>query len=220
MPLDPRANDTPAPDSRLIPLGARLPRRGNAFSRALGLWLLRLIGWRVTGRFPDEPKAVVIVAPHTSNYDGLVTVAALLALGLRLSFFMKHTAFPWPLGGLIRWFGGVPVNREASGDLVAFSAARFAEKEQLWVAIAPEGTRHAAESWKSGFYWIAHRAQVPIVGAAFDYAKKEVRILDTLMPSGNLEEDLPLLLRQFADITPAHPQRLSRPLRDLRAKSR
>lgn len=207
-------------DPRLIPIGPRVPRRGNAFSRWLGLWLLRRMGWRVTGHFPDVPKAVLIVAPHTSNYDGLVTVAALLGLGLRLNFFMKHTAFPWPFGGLIRWFGGVPVNREATKDLVAFSAGKFAEKEQLLVAIAPEGTRHAAESWKTGFYWIAHRAGVPIVCVGFDYGRREVRLLDTLTPSGELATDLPRLIAAFADVTPAHPERLSAPLRALRESKR
>lgn len=198
---------------RLIPLGPALPRRGNAFSRGLGLLLLRLIGWRIRGHFPDRPKAVVILAPHTSNYDGLVTVATLLALGLRLNFFMKHTAFPWPLGGLIRWFGGVPVHRDASRDLVTASAAKFAEKAQLLVAIAPEGTRHAAESWKSGFYWIAHRAQVPIICVGYDYARREVRLLGELTPCGDFGADLPLLLARFDGITPRRPERLSAPLR-------
>lgn len=206
-------------DARFTPLGPQLPQRGNAFSRWLGLWLLRRIDWRMNGTFPDVPKAMVIVAPHTSNYDGLVTVAILLALGLRLSFFMKHTAFPWPLGRLIRWFGGVPVNRDASQDLVAYSASKFAENDKLLVAIAPEGTRHAAESWKTGFYWIALRAQVPIICIGFDYARREVRILDTFTPSGDVEKDMPLLVSRFADVTPRREDRLSRPLRELREQN-
>lgn len=203
-----------SPPSRLIRLGRHVPRRGNAFSQWLGL-LLRLMGWRVRGHWPDIPKAVVIVAPHTSNVDGLLSVAAILALRLRLQFFMKHTAFPWPLAGLIRWFGGIPVNRGAAGDLVDASAARFAEHEQLLIAITPEGTRHAPVEWKKGYYHIAHRAGVPIICVGYDYARREIVIRDTIVPCGDYARDYPLLLAQFHRIAPRHPERLSLPLRDL-----
>lgn len=205
----------PAPSPRLIGFGPRVPRRGNALSQWLGLMLLRLMGWRVRGHWPDIPKAVVIVAPHTSNVDGLLSVAAILALRLRLQFFMKHTAFPWPLAGLIRWFGGIPVNRGAAHDLVGASAEHFAAREQLLIAITPDGTRHAPKEWKKGFYWIAHRAGVPIICVGYDYARKEIVIRDTLVPCGDYEKDYPLLLEQFRGIAPRHPERLSAPLRTL-----
>lgn len=200
---------------RLIPVPPLLPQRGNAFSKGLGLFLLWLLGWRIRGTLPNVRQAVAIVAPHTSNYDGLLTVVSMLALGLRISFFVKHSAFRWPVAGLMRWFGALPVNRGDNRDLVAFSAGKFAEKPELMVAIAPEGTRHSADSWKSGFYWIAHRAGVPILPVAFDYARREIIILDSLQPSGDLEQDMPALLQRYRGITPAHPERLSRPLRDL-----
>ncbi len=199
---------------RLIPVPASLPQRGNAFSRLFGLCLLWLMRWRVRGALPDTHQAVIIVAPHTSNYDGLVTVASMLALGLRISFFVKHSAFRWPVGGIMRWFGALPVNREDSADLVSFSAGKFAEKEKLLLAIAPEGTRHAASHWKSGFYWIAQRAGVPILLVGFDYGRRETRILGTVTPSGDAEREVPEIIARYRGITPAHAGRLSLPLRE------
>lgn len=218
MTAPPRIHATVMTHPRLIDFGPQVPRRGNALSRGLGLLLLRLIGWRVRGQFPDTPKAVVIIAPHTSNYDGVVVVAALLALGLRLSFFVKHTAFRWPVAGLMRWFGALPVNREDSHNLVAFTAGKFREKEQLLLAMAPEGTRHAAESWKSGFYWMAREAGVPIICAGFDYARRELVILHTLMPSGDLDAELPAIIARYRDMAPCRPERLSAPLRALQQR--
>lgn len=207
----------PSPHPRLIGFGPQVPRRGNAFSQWLGLLLLRLLGgWRIRGHWPDVPKAVVIVAPHTSNLDGVLSVAAILALRLRLSLFMKHSAFPWPFAGLLRWFGAIPVNRAAAHDLVTASAEQFERHEQLLIALTPDGTRHAPEQWKKGFYWIAHRARVPVICVGYDYARKEIVILETLMPCGDYEKDYPLLLAQFRGIAPRHPGRLSRPLRELR----
>lgn len=203
-------------DSRLIDLGPDVPRRGNAFSRGLFHLLLRLMGWRITGTFPDVRKAVLIVAPHTSNWDGVMTVVASFALGLRISFFVKHSAFRFPFGGLMRFFGALPVNREDSRNLVAYSAAKLREKEQLLLSVAPEGTRDTADSWKTGFYWIAHEANVPIVCIAFDYPTKEVRIVGHLTPTGDLEGELPRILDFYRGITPRHPDRLSAPLRALR----
>lgn len=220
-PLPPAAPVVPSPHPRLIGLGPQVPRRGNAFSQWLGLLMLRLLGgWRVRGHWPDVPKAVVIVAPHTSNMDGVLSVAAMLALRLRLQFFMKHTAFPWPFAGLIRWFGGIPVNRGAAHDLVGASAEQFARREQLLVAITPDGTRHAPKEWKKGFYWIAHRAGVPILCVGYDYARREIVILEALTPSGDYEKDYPLLLAQFRGIEPRHAERLSQPLRTLREAAR
>lgn len=204
---------------RVITFGPQVPRRGNAFSRRLGLCLLRLIGWRVRGDFPNVPQAVIIVAPHSSNIDGVVVVAALLALGLRVSFFVKHSAFRWPFAGLMRWFGAVPVNREDAHDLVAFSAAKFAQKPQLLLAIAPEGTRHAAPEWKRGFYWIALQAKVPLISVGLDYARRELVILGHCRPGGDLEAELPGIVAGFRHMQPRHPERLSAPLRRLREKS-
>lgn len=198
--------------SRVLTLGPNVPRRGNHLSQWIGLILMHLIGWRMRGEFPNVPKGMLVIAPHTSNYDGVVSVAAILALRLQLFFFVKDSAFIWPLGGLMRWFGAVPVDRESSRDMVGFTASKYSSKDALMLAIAPEGTRKSSPAWKTGFYWIAHRAGVPLIMVSFDYCKKEVVILGSFTPTGNIEQDLPLIIGSFKGMVPRHPDRLSAPL--------
>lgn len=197
-----------------IHVGPRVPRRGNALSRGLGALVLRLLGWRIVGELPDVPKLVVIVAPHTSNRDGVVGIAAVLALGLRMTLLGKHTLFRGPFGAFMRWLGAVPVNREQGGGVVATSLEKFREREQMFLGMAPEGTRHAPEEWKTGFWHIASQAGVPILVVGFDYGRRQVRILKTLTP-GTLEHDMHVILECYRGIVPARPERLSRPLRRL-----
>lgn len=198
--------------SRVLTLGPQIPRRGNRLSQWIGLILMHLIGWRMRGEFPNVPKGMLVIAPHTSNYDGVVSVAAILALRLQLFFFVKDSAFIWPFGGLMRWFGAVPVDRESSRDMVGFTASKYSSKDALMLAIAPEGTRKSSPAWKTGFYWIAHRAGVPLIMVSFDYGKKEVVILGSFTPTGNIEQDLPLIIGSFKGMVPRHPDRLSAPL--------
>ncbi len=198
--------------SRVLTLGPNVPRRGNRLSQWIGLILMHLIGWRMRGEFPNVPKGMLVIAPHTSNYDGVVSVAAILALRLQLFFFVKDSAFIWPFGGLMRWFGAVPVDRESSRDMVGFTASKYSSKDALMLAIAPEGTRKSSPAWKTGFYWIAHRAGVPLIMVSFDYGKKEVVILGSFTPTGNIEQDLPLIIGSFKGMVPRHPDRLSAPL--------
>jgi 1-acyl-sn-glycerol-3-phosphate acyltransferase len=173
------------------------------------------MGWRITGELPNIKKAVLIVAPHTSNKDGFITVCGMLALGLKLSFFVKHSAFRWPFAKLMLWFGAVPVNRDNATDVVKFSADQLNSEDKFWLAIAPEGTRHSAKSWKTGFYWIAHRAQVPVLMIAFDYRLREIKILGQIQPTGEFDREFSLLLNHYKSITPRHPERLSVPLKEL-----
>lgn len=202
--------------SRVIPLGPRVPRRGNRFSAWLGRLLLALAGWRVVGDFPDVPRAVVIVAPHTSNWDGYVALAAIWALRLDLRFMGKHTLFRPPLGALLRWFGGIPIDRSSSAGVVEQSVNRFRERDQLLLGITPEGTRKGAGSWKSGFHRIARQAGVPIIVAGFDFARRHVVIADCVEPGDHPEADMARILENFRHIEPCRPERLSAPLRELR----
>lgn len=201
---------------RAVPLGPQVPRRGNWFSRCLGLLLLWLIGWRIRGAFPNIPKAVVIAAPHTSNYDGIVAFGVVFGVGVRFSIMAKHTLFNWPFGGLMRWLGCIPIDREAAGDVVGQSVRRFREREQLWLGVAPEGTRKGADEWKSGFYRIALEAGVPILILGFNYAQRELVILGTFQPTGDWEADLPRIVEHYRGMEPRRLERLSGPLRALR----
>jgi 1-acyl-sn-glycerol-3-phosphate acyltransferase len=185
-------------------VGAQVPRRGNALSFALARLLLRLTGWRFEGSFPDLPRFVLIVAPHTSNWDFPLGVVAMYALGLRGVFLGKHTVFRWPLGIVMRWLGGIPVDRSAAHNVVFQTTALFAQKEKLVLVVAPEGTRKKAR-WRTGFWHVAHSARVPIVPVAFDYSAKRYRLLPPVMPTDDIEADFVTLKSQFTAAMARNP---------------
>ena len=191
--------------SRIPTLPPSMPRRGNAFWRALGRTLLWLGGWRIEGEFPDRPKMVAIVAPHTSNWDFLVGISAVWALGLRVRFLGKHTLFRPPLGWLIRWSGGVPVNREAPQGLVPQAVQAIGEADAIFLAITPSGTRSSTRPWKSGFYHIAHAARVPILPVAFDGAHRTIRLLAPFETSGDPAREIPQLRALYDGIRGINP---------------
>jgi len=184
----------------VLKLGDAVPRRGNWFSAMVGRAVLRVRGWRSEGVVPNVPKAVVIVVPHTSNWDFVVGVAALFAMGLRASFLGKHTLFKWPLGPLMRWLGGVPVDRRTAAGVVDETVGLFASTEQLILGVSPEGTRSSVDRWKTGFYYVALKARVPIVPVAFDYRLKVIRFGERLDPTGEIEEDFRILQDFFSGI--------------------
>ncbi|MDX1532088.1 MAG: 1-acyl-sn-glycerol-3-phosphate acyltransferase, partial [Rhodothermales bacterium] len=143
MPAGPPETLPPGPP--LPDLGPRLPRRGNRFSRWLGRTALRLTGWRLVGDLPDLPKLLVVAAPHTSNWDGFLAIAALLAMGLDAHFMAKHSLFRPPLGWFLRWIGGVPVDRRVRGGVVGQMTERFAAQDRYVLGVTPEGTRDRVE---------------------------------------------------------------------------
>jgi 1-acyl-sn-glycerol-3-phosphate acyltransferase len=196
-------------------LGSQVPQRGNALSRVLGLLLLRLSGWRVAGEFPDVPKAVLALAPHTSNMDGVVVAMIILATRMRVGLMAKSDIFKPPFGGVARWLGGIPIDRSSSRNMVEQTVAKFEEKQQLWLGISPEGTRSNSSSWKTGFYHIARQANVHIIVLALDYGRRELRVADHFLPSGDMAADMPRIMACFKGVQGHHPERLSQPLVDL-----
>jgi len=160
---------------------------------------MRALGWRLEGRFPDLPKFVIIVAPHTSNWDFPVGIAAKMALRLQVTFLAKNSLFRFPLGILMRGFGGMPVDRSASNDLVKGIVSEFARRDHLVLVIAPEGTRKKVERWRTGFYHIARGANVPIVPVALDWGTRTVRIGKPVQPTGEVERDIAGLQAWYAD---------------------
>ena len=182
-----------------VPLEAlRLPR--GWLWRAVGRACLRLAGWRIEGTFPAVPKYVLIVAPHTSNWDFALGVAVVFAVELRVSWLGKHSMFFFPFKRCLRWLGGIPINRSASHGVVGECVRAFAAAPALMLALTPEGTRKGVSQWKSGFYLIAWRAGVPILPVGFDYREHVVRLMPLFQPSGNLEQDLPLIQGRFIDV--------------------
>jgi len=163
--------------------------QGGLLSR-LSRALLRLVGWRVVFVPPAAPKAVVIVYPHTSNWDFPIGVLARAVVALPIGFIGKDTLFRPPFGFLFRWMGGIPVNRRQSTGFVEGLVEAFEQADRLYLALAPEGTRSKVDHWKSGFYHVARAARVPLGLAFIDYARREVGIEHWLSLTGDEAEDL------------------------------
>ncbi len=138
--------------------------------------LLRLAGWRFAGDVPNLPKMVLIGAPHTSNWDFVLAMVALFALQVRVYWLGKHTFVNGPLKPLLRWLGGVAVDRRAASGVVEQTVDEMQRREQFLLGLAPEGTRSLVRRWKMGFFYIAQSASVPIVPVALDYGRKTIAI--------------------------------------------
>lgn len=173
--------------------------------------LYRLSGWRPEGQLPSDRKFVIMGACHTSNWDFLVFLGTVHALGRQVRFIGKHSLFRWPLGGFMRALGGVPVDRGAPQDLVSQIVAQFDAHDDFALVIAPEGTRSRTTDWKTGFYQIALRAGVPIVVAGPDYPTKRGVIGPVIHPTGNYLEDLKPAFAFLRTIMPKHPARAAFP---------
>jgi len=174
------------------------PRTRNRWSQWLGRAVLRAGGWRVVGEFPDLPRLVIIAAPHSSGWDAVWGLGTKLALGLDIVFMGKREIFVGPLGWLLRGLGGLPVNRSAPGGVAVQVATRMRDAECMWFALAPEGTRKHVARWKSGFWHIARRADVPVLCAWFDYPTRTVGLGPLVELSDDLDADLSRIRALYA----------------------
>jgi 1-acyl-sn-glycerol-3-phosphate acyltransferase len=159
--------------------------------RLLSIIILKLIGWRAINNLPHVPrKAVMIAAPHTSNWDFALFLLIVFALKVNLNVLIKHTIFIFPIGIFLRYCGAIPVDRRAAGARVTNTAKKFQENDDVLLLITPEGTRSARTEWKTGFYRIAEAAGVPIVIAYVDVKKKCAGLEYMMAPSGDVEADM------------------------------
>lgn len=189
-------------------LSARPPET-SAILAALSRALFRLFGWQVEGHLPDLPKLIVVSAPHTSNWDGVILVMAALVFRVRLRYLAKHTLFRPPLGWLVRLSGGIPINRTGRYNAVEQAVQAFNAADRLALAISPEGTRKPVEYWKTGFYYIALGAGVPLALGYIDYGRRRAGIGPIIVPSGDLEADMAQIRAFYAPIVGRHPGRMS-----------
>ena len=180
----------------LPPNAPRMPR--NRFIESLGRAILRAFGWRMVGGFPDIPKAVVIAAPHSSNWDGLLGFGAKFGMGVKLSILGKDALIRIPLlGRILRWQGVIPVDRSAPHGVVGQAAQAIRDADRMWYAIAPEGTRRWVDRWKPGFWHIARNAGVPVIPAYFDYANKVIGIGPPFELSDDMQADIARIQRWY-----------------------
>lgn len=197
-------------------LGRLVPRRDGKLTPIIASYLLKIAGWRTVGHIPDIPQAVVLALPHTSNVDGIYAIPSLFALDLKISIMGKHTLFKVPVfAQLLHWIGVIPIDRDNKGSVLQASIDKFKTGEPLFLGLSPEGTREYTEKWKTGFYYLALGANVPILPVALDYKTKEIRFLSLIYPTGDIEVDLPKIYTQYYGVIPRHPERLSQPLQDV-----
>lgn len=167
-------------------------------------WFHRVGGWRFEGEFPDEPKLVVIFAPHSSAWDGVWGLIAKVGLGLDLTFLGKRELFIGPLGWLLRLLGGLAVDRAAPADIAMQVAGQLRERERMWLVLAPEGTRKPVSQWKTGFWKIARSAGVPVLCLGLDYPSRRVRISPLLHMGADAQADLARVRAWFQPLQGKH----------------
>jgi 1-acyl-sn-glycerol-3-phosphate acyltransferase len=177
--------------------------------KGLARLILRIGGWTAIGSLPQEPKAIFIAAPHTSNWDGFWALTYKTAVGLDVHFFAKDTLFWFPLGNLLRSLGGIPLDRSKATSAVSQAVAMFNSNESFYFGLAPEGTRSLRESWKTGFYRIAKEANVPLYGGIIDYSKKHIGVGGRIELTDDVDADLARCADFYSDSVGRCPAKAS-----------
>ena len=159
-----------------------------------------LIGWEAIGSFTYPKKCVVIAAPHTSNWDFVIGRFYGYISGISPKYLIKSSLFMPVIGALFKRNGGIPVNRSSKNNIVDIMVDRFNKTDRFILGIAPEGTRSRVERWKTGFYHIAYKANVPIVLLALDFKNKQIGVINSFLPTGDIDNDMMFIQNQFYDI--------------------
>lgn len=182
-------------------------------AQRLARLVLRLIGWTCIDKLVSRPdRAVVVGYPHTSNWDFPIGLLAMTALGLNARWVGKDTLFRGPLGPVMRWLGGIPVNRREPTGFVERIAAEMRRQRRFLLTIAPEGTRRLTPGWKSGFYRIARAADVPVLVGVIDYSRRQIGLLDAIDLSGDEAADMARIAACYGDCQGRRPE-LASPIR-------
>ena len=168
--------------------------------------LNKVLGWKAIDNFPEVPKCVIVVAPHTSNWDFVVGKLAYSSLGRQANFLIKAEWFVFPFNIFFKKIGGIPVKRGRSESLTSRLAKEFKKRDRMHLGITPEGTRKPVEEWKKGFYYIAMQAEVPLLLVGIDYGRKEARVLGLFEPTGDYKTDVVKIKSYFKDIKPKKPE--------------
>jgi len=197
-------------------LPALVPGRGSKFSRTFYKKLFLAQGWKMEGEFPNLPKAVAIISPHTSNIDAWLGFNALLGLGIQITIFGKDSLFRTPLKPILEWIGVVPVVRDTPQGHTRQIVDIINKTDRIWIGMAPEGSRKAPEKIRSGFYHIAKAANLPIVMFSFDYDIKTIHILGVYHLTGDYEYDLEQIYAHYeGKISAKNPDWIAKSLQKL-----
>jgi 1-acyl-sn-glycerol-3-phosphate acyltransferase len=175
----------------------------------LSKFILWVIGWKIDIRIPPEKKYIIAVAPHTSNWDYVIGQFAYWATGLKPKVMIKREAFSSIAGPLIRMCGGIPVDRSKAISLIEQVFKLFEEKDEFVLSITPEGTRKRNPNWKTGFYRIAMRANVPIYLGYIDYAKKRGGMQQKFVPTGDMDKDIKEIKAYYKDMKGKYPDQFA-----------
>lgn len=157
-------------------LGNSIPARRQPLRKLIGRTVLKVLGWKLEGALPDEPKFIVVALPHSSNLDFVLALSVIWGWGLKVNFMAKHTLFKFPQGLFFKSVGGIPVDRRSSQGLVGRLTEEFTRRKQLILGIAPEGSRNTDGSLKEGFARIAQAARVPVLPAIINHQQRTIRI--------------------------------------------
>lgn len=181
-------------------VGENLPRNKNRFLPIIGKLMLMIFRWGFINDVPNVKKCVIVIGPHTSNWDFVFGLSGLLATGIKASWMGKHSIFKLPFRRMLRWVGGIPIERSASSGVVDSMVNRFKTSEKFVLALAPEGTRSKVDQWKTGFYHIAMGAHVPIFMVSLDYKDKAIILGPLFDPTGNVEADIEKMQAVFSQV--------------------
>jgi len=174
--------------------------------RWLAIGLLRISRWDTVGEDLPEARVVLIAAPHTSNWDFPIMLLVALKLRLKIYWMGKHSLFPFPVAGFMKWLGGIPINRSKAHNVVQETVSQYEKNDSLVILIPPEGTRSKVARWKTGFYHIAVNAKVPILLGYLDASKKEAGFADFFHPCGDIEKDMVAIKAFYADKIGLRPE--------------
>lgn len=199
---EPTKIDTPIDQNTARPASAN--GLGAALTRFVCATYLQLAGWKVRGDWPALDKAVLVAAPHTSNWDGINMLATAGFYRVKLRWMGKKSLTQGPFGWLIKWLGCVPIDRSGANDVVRAMTEAFAAEPRMILAIPPEGTRSATREWKTGFYHIARAANVPLILSVLDYGTKTASLAAVVTPSGDYDADLRVIQNYYAAAAGKH----------------
>ena len=187
--------------------GPLTPQKSNVLSRAIGRLLLSVFRWQIKGEVLDAPKFVMVLAPHTSIWDFYIAMASKLAVGLHSSWLISAAYTGWPLGVILRRLGGIPIYRDGSNNLVSQFVEAFNNNENMMITLSPEGTRKKVGKWKTGFWYIASQAGIPIQLIRIDYEKRTTECGPVIEPSNNIEADMKKIQQYYKGVQAKYPEK-------------